>query len=136
MPANTPSPTAIVLRFLPVIVCMGTIYLISDQPTLPRFSSVSGQITSVIGHFTVYFVLAVLLWWALGIVPLSVRKRYAVAFAIAVLYGVSDEWHQSFVPGRNPDVLDIVTDAIGAATGLLVIHLAQRSTRLRTLVLQ
>jgi VanZ family protein len=136
MPSNALTPTAIVLRFLPVLVCMGTIYFISDQPTLPTIPSVPGQIMSVIGHFTVYFVLAVVLWWALGIFPLSSRRRYAVAFTIAVLYGVSDEWHQSFVPGRNPDVLDIVTDAIGAATGLLVIHLAQRSARLRTMVPQ
>jgi VanZ family protein len=136
MPSNSPSPTTIALRLLPAIVCMGIIYLLSDQPTLPQIPSVSGRITSVIGHFTVYFVLAVLLWWALGMFSLSPRQRYLIAFAIAVLYGVSDEWHQSFVPGRTPDLLDIVTDAIGAATGLLMVHLAQRSTRLRSMALR
>jgi len=38
---------------------------------------------------------------------------FELAFAIAFLYGVSDEIHQYFVPGRHPDVLDVVADASG-----------------------
>ena len=30
-------------------------------------------------------------------------------------YGATDEWHQSFVPGRDADVRDLVADAVGAA---------------------
>ncbi|MCC7032400.1 MAG: VanZ family protein [Acidobacteria bacterium] len=41
-----------------------------------------------------------------------------LAWGIAVLYGVSDEWHQSFVPGRMADVRDVIADALGAALGL------------------
>jgi VanZ family protein len=49
---------------------------------------------------------------------------------LAVLYGLSDEWHQSFVPGRTPDVVDILTDAIGAAIGLLLVWwISQRLER-------
>jgi len=40
------------------------------------------------------------------------------AFVITVLYGVSDEFHQSFVPGRTPDVADVAADAAGAALAL------------------
>jgi VanZ family protein len=43
-----------------------------------------------------------------------------VAVAIATAYGVSDEIHQSFVPHRAPDVLDVVADGIGALLGVLV----------------
>ena len=39
------------------------------------------------------------------------------AFVISSLYGVSDEYHQLFVPGRSFDVLDMVADAIGSAVG-------------------
>lgn len=38
----------------------------------------------------------------------------AVAWIITFLYGISDEWHQSFVPGRFPDVRDVVANGIGA----------------------
>jgi len=36
----------------------------------------------------------------------------------SVLYGVSDEIHQIYVPGRTPDSLDVVADAVGAALGV------------------
>jgi len=45
---------------------------------------------------------------------------FAAAFAaivISSLYGVTDEYHQVFVPGRTFDVLDMAADAFGAAAG-------------------
>ena len=39
------------------------------------------------------------------------------AIVIASLYGVSDEYHQMFVPGRSFDVLDMVADTIGSVIG-------------------
>lgn len=36
---------------------------------------------------------------------------------VAVLFGISDEIHQSFVPGRTPDLWDLVADAVGALLG-------------------
>jgi VanZ family protein len=44
-----------------------------------------------------------------------------LAFAAAVAYAVFDEWHQSFVAGRNASVSDVIVDVIGAALMLLVI---------------
>ena len=37
--------------------------------------------------------------------------------AIGIIYGVSDEWHQSFVPGRNPSAADLLADAMGVLMG-------------------
>jgi VanZ family protein len=60
--------------------------------------------------------------------------RAATAFAVAILYGLSDEWHQSFVPGRTPDVWDLVVDAIGALTGIgIAIGVARHLERRRSL---
>ena len=42
-------------------------------------------------------------------------RSFAVIFA--VLYGLSDEWHQYFVPGRQAEMLDIIADGIGAFLG-------------------
>ena len=43
------------------------------------------------------------------------------AIVISTLYGVSDEYHQMFVPGRTFDVLDIVADAIGSVAGAIAV---------------
>ncbi len=52
--------------------------------------------------------------------PLSVSSA-ALSVAISVAYGVSDEWHQRFVPGRTADVHDLFADAIGAVTAVLIV---------------
>ena len=55
--------------------------------------------------------------------------------AVVLLYALSDEYHQSFVPGRHPDVFDIATDLVGAAVALAALHLVRlrrRSIRSRS----
>lgn len=59
-------------------------------------------------HFVEYFVLYLLARRAL---PTDVR-----ALLFCLVYAVSDEWHQSFTPGRNPSPLDVLIDGIGALT--------------------
>jgi VanZ family protein len=47
------------------------------------------------------------------------KRRAPVAWGIAVLYAVTDELHQAFVPGRHPSALDVLLfDATGAALGI------------------
>ena len=71
-------------------------------------------------HLVEYTVLGVLLARAFSyslrrILPTFV---WIIAFAIAVLFGVSDEWHQSFVLGRHATVSDLIFDIIGSALGV------------------
>jgi hypothetical protein len=46
------------------------------------------------------------------------RRARAIGLAVALLYGATDEWHQSLVPGRTPALTDWITNAIGAAGSL------------------
>lgn len=115
-----------VIRLAPTLFCMAAIFGLSSRSELPRPASISGEAFSVMGHFGAYLVLAITLWWMLGMTRVWPRKRLLLAFAGAVLYGVSDEFHQSFVPGRTPDIRDITTDAIGAIVGLCLVTLAVR----------
>ena len=72
-----------------------------------------------IGHAGLYAVLGGLLRVATG--------RGGVAVALAAGYGVTDEVHQAFVPGRSPDPLDWLADVVGAALGAgLVASFARR----------
>ena len=48
------------------------------------------------------------------------------AWALSVIYGATDEWHQSFVPGRTMAVDDWVADAAGAAAAVLVALAARK----------
>jgi len=48
------------------------------------------------------------------------KKRWWLAWLLAVLYSATDEFHQSFVPGRNAALTDVGIDAFGAAVGLML----------------
>jgi VanZ family protein len=76
-------------------------------------------------HVAEYAILALLCLRAIRQTPSGERrpwdKRSAIiALAIATLYAATDEWHQSFVPGREGAIRDVFIDAAGAAIGLLV----------------
>ena len=45
-------------------------------------------------------------------------KVAVIALALSALFGMSDEFHQAFVPNRVPDVVDWYHDVIGAAAGV------------------
>ena len=101
--------------WLPVIVWMGLIFYLSAQPDLPTPSS--GLATRLISSAAHVFLFGVLAWlWARALGP----RRYglAVAFTLTLLYALSDEFHQAFVPGRDPDVWDVACDLLGAALAL------------------
>lgn len=76
-------------------------------------------------HLVEFTVLGVLLARALSyslrrILPTS---TWIIAFAVAVLFGVSDEWHQSFVIGRHSTVSDLIVDIIGSALGVGIVYI-------------
>jgi VanZ family protein len=91
---------------------MAAIFFVSgqSQPQIP------GGISNTTGHVLAYGGLGVLVVRALARgLPARVSARIgATAVAIAVAYGTSDEVHQMFVPGRMPDVYDVIADAGGA----------------------
>jgi VanZ family protein len=96
----------------PALLYMAGIFVASAQPTvrLPRVDHSDKML-----HFAAYGGLGATLAYAgarTGLGPLPL-------IAIGALYGASDEIHQGFVPGRTPDLLDWVADALGAIVGVL-----------------
>jgi len=72
------------------------------------------------GHFISYFILALTIYLALGPKWMSWRGR-CLTIALCVLYGITDEIHQHYIPGRTPDLIDIRNDMIGAMIAMLVV---------------
>lgn len=72
-------------------------------------------------HFAEYAVLAVLLMNAL-MFSFPVRQAMTKALTIGVSYGVLDELHQLFVPGRTCTVSDMLLDAAGVLAGCVFVY--------------
>lgn len=62
-----------------------------------------------IGHFGVFGLLGVL------IARTQPFNRWWLGFVLASLYGICDEWRQSFTPGRSVEFADWIADTLGAA---------------------
>jgi VanZ family protein len=143
------------LSLLLALSWMAGIFYLSNQSTLDVPSLFENQ--DKVMHFGAYGLLGILLLGAmplgggsLGFVPQpnlrSVSgaltrqtagyssRQIALATLIASLYGISDEFHQSFVPGRSPDVLDWLADTSGALLAtLLLAQLSRNIGRARRL---
>ena len=76
-------------------------------------------------HMCEYALLGMLLTGALYKTGGRRQKNFPIApLGIAVLYAISDETHQLFVPGRSGEVLDVCIDSCGALIGVLLAALA------------
>ncbi len=108
-------------RLAAVVAWAGVIFALSSMSEPP--GAQGGEWRSQAGHLSFF---AVLGWLAVRFATIRWPRADAVTllaccWAFAVLYGVSDEWHQSFVPGRDTSFLDVVFDAAGAAIGVAVV---------------
>ncbi|MCQ6560393.1 VanZ family protein [Paenibacillus mendelii] len=114
------------LRFLPAIAWMAIIFAFSSRTgdelgtVLPWFQKLFPFMTSFDwGHFVSYFVLGLTFDYAFGRRSDRVMGKVFIVM-LCTLYGISDEYHQSFVGGRSPDIYDVRNDAIGAALAVIV----------------
>jgi len=69
-------------------------------------------------HFFIYLMLGVFTLRAAALHTEQTGFRIGAALLICFLYACSDEFHQSFVPGRGPSFGDVLIDTAGALTGI------------------
>ena len=108
-------------NWLPALVLMMIIFAASSIPgdAMPRFDEFDFSVKKL-GHSLGYALLAISYFRGLG-------KRPWLAWLMAVLFAVSDEFHQSFTPGRNPSIYDVlIYDNLGAIAGVWIFHLIRK----------
>ena len=98
------------VAWLAVLVWCGVIFWFSSIPHLSTGLGVWDLILRKGAHLTEYAILMILL--------LRTRIPAKLAFVLGVLYASSDEWHQTYVAGREGRPRDVVIDSIGLLTGL------------------
>ncbi len=107
--------------WLPTLLWAFLIFNISGRSSI-RTTDVYWQdfVLKKTAHFIEYFIFAILIYRSLkNTTSLSAKKILALSFIVTVFYAVSDEFHQSFVPGREPRIRDILIDSAGSLTGLI-----------------
>ncbi len=103
------------------------IFYLSSQASIDAPMLFPGQ--DKLFHLVVFGILGFLLMGTLPASPDGYRLRQLWWVALAVmLYGVSDEFHQYFVPGRSVDVYDVLADAVGGLLGAWTMYQLCRMT--------
>lgn len=97
-----------IVRWLPVFLWAAVIFILSsiEQITVSQFL-IWDFIAKKVAHISEYAILFTLIFRATG-------NKWIASFGLTMLYAASDEFHQSFVPGRSATVLDLGFDASGA----------------------
>lgn len=133
---------AIFLSWMLVFLWMGTIFYLSAQPAHQSAGLSNGITAKIIGvveeiapklainqdtfnhlirknaHFFAYLLLGILTLHAMRRSGVRGWKGAILALGICVLYAISDEVHQLFVPGRSGEVRDVLIDSAGALVGV------------------
>ena len=117
--------------WLPAIVVAAIIFALSAQPHLHVTEGALDLVLRKCAHVTVYALLAMACVRGLAHHGLGQRAQRLGGGAMALAYAISDEFHQTFVPGRSGAPRDVAIDLIGIAAGLLLLS---RNERLRARV--
>lgn len=110
------------LKFFDILALLlycAVIFWLSDQPSLPLPMLFEYQ--DKLHHFSAYFIMSILAWRSFRHLTHNPVQLSAFAVLFCSLYGVSDEWHQSFVEGRTADSLDWLADTLGASVAVLLL---------------
>ena len=118
------------LRIVPMLFVMGTIFFLSHQPGdslhLPAFPGIDK-----LAHLTICCLLGLTVFHALPVSWIRNHSKilvYLTVITTVVAYGISDEFHQSFIPGRQTSGADLVADGFGGIVAIFIWSL--RNSRL------
>lgn len=125
-----------------VVGWMGLIFYLSHQPASASSALSSGVVQTIVSfvesifsvpladsdllhvivrkgaHLFAYFVLALFVFHAFQVSMWTKRATIGMTIVVCVLYAVTDEVHQLFIPGRSGQVTDVLIDTIGSVLGI------------------
>ena len=109
------------LVYIPLVIYW---LLLITATSLPAADLPSIGTIDKVNHFIAYFGLSVLLTLCFLFqtkYDFLYKKAFLISFLIVIFYGVIDEVHQLFIPGRMAEILDWLADVGGALIGILLV---------------
>ena len=86
----------------------------------------TNNITRKCAHFGMYFILGILAINAFMRTRFILNKAFFFSAILCLIYAISDEFHQKFIPGRSGEIRDMLIDTIGAIIGIGLIWLIKQ----------
>jgi hypothetical protein len=120
--ATTTTASTAPLYWIPVGLVAGMIFSLSSTPTPEMYLSfLQWAVGDKMAHAMEYGALSILCYRAFrhGSGSWASRHAFVLAVLASAAYGMTDEWHQYFVPSRSADGLDLFADTVGAISVLV-----------------
>jgi VanZ family protein len=113
---------------LPAVLIALTIFLLSHTPH-PEFPKIGIVWEDKIAHLIAYFVfgISLILFIITNHKNIHFKSIVIVTLSFGAFYGLSDEFHQYFIPGRDVEFLDWVADTVGISLSLLFINILKKN---------
>jgi VanZ family protein len=110
------------LIYFPLALYWITLFIATSIPSeaLPKIA-----VGDKLEHFFAYMILSILVSLTFHFQKkIKLLNTYPLLSALFVvsLYGALDEWHQTFIPGRYAELLDMVSNFFGALFGIIVTY--------------
>lgn len=106
---------------------MALIFFLSSRPDVPAPELFSQQ--DKVAHLLVFGVLGLLLAFSLAPPAEATWRRVFLITVLVAVYGVTDELHQYFVPGREASAWDVLADGVGGFLAGALLLWRGRNTR-------
>ncbi|MCT1905546.1 VanZ family protein [Oceanobacillus sojae] len=138
------------LSWIAVIFWMALIFYLSHQPAAisnelssgitelivdaleklaSQFQFNIGELHHIVrknAHFFAYLMLGILVLNGLRRSGVNIKQGAGIALLICILYAVTDEVHQLYIPGRSGEVRDVLIDSAGASLGIMIYLIVSR----------
>lgn len=85
------------------------------------FMNNAEKIIRKLAHFSIYTVVGFLMMALMSTYNAKTIIRVSISFGMGVIYAISDEIHQYFIPGRSGRAFDVIIDSFGVLTGICII---------------
>ena len=107
-----------IIYWFPILVYCLLIYIQSSHPSIQ--SQPDWPFIDKILHFAGYALLGALFLRAFKTTPIKQNLKLVLILSVllSALFGISDEIHQSFVPFRTADPMDVLADILGSIAGV------------------
>lgn len=141
------------VRWIPVVIVMSIIFYFSHAPAVISSQTSAATTSTMLGLFKKWFgvnpfsqimansleviirqvahvvefmLLAMTFYYAYYSQVKSRKRMIWITLFFSIGYAVTDEIHQIFIPGRAAELVDIITDACGAAVGIICCVIIQK----------
>ena len=108
-----------------ILVCI-CIFLFSNQPEVESTKLASNLFVRKLGHFSEYAILGFFAFayfsniFQTGREKIQLETSFFISFLFCFSYAVSDEFHQTFVIGRDGNFMDVLIDSGGVLFGIII----------------